>query len=86
MKTKINPMQLWDTPRCGAKTRLGTPCQAPAMQGKKRCRMHGGNSPGAPRGNQYALKSGAYTRHAMAQKREVRAILKALKALIEQIK
>jgi hypothetical protein len=48
--------------------------------------MHGGTSPGAPRGNQHALKSGAYTRQALAQKHEARAILKVLKELIEQIK
>jgi hypothetical protein len=29
-------------PRCGAKTRRGSPCQSPAMRGKKRCRLHGG--------------------------------------------
>src|SRR5207302_2378854 len=26
---------------CGAKTRRGTPCQSPAVRGKRRCRMHG---------------------------------------------
>jgi hypothetical protein len=37
--------------RCGAKTRKpeGFPCQAPAMP-NRRCRMHGGKSPGAPKG------------------------------------
>src|SRR5215831_15357247 len=38
-------------PRCGAKTRSGAPCRAPAMRSKKtgqytRCRMHGGASTG----------------------------------------
>jgi hypothetical protein len=28
--------------RCGAKTRSGKACRSPAVQGKKRCRMHGG--------------------------------------------
>jgi hypothetical protein len=28
--------------RCGAKTRSGQPCRAPAVHGKRRCRMHGG--------------------------------------------
>ena len=27
--------------RCGAKTRSGAPCRAPAVRGKNRCRMHG---------------------------------------------
>ena len=34
-------------PRCGARTRAGRPCQAPAVTGKTRCRMHGGRSTGA---------------------------------------
>jgi hypothetical protein len=35
-------------PRCGARTRKadGGPCQAPAIRGKRRCRMHGGLSTG----------------------------------------
>ncbi|MEN8250139.1 MAG: HGGxSTG domain-containing protein, partial [Bacteroidota bacterium] len=42
------------SPRCGAKTRSGKPCKAPAMA-NGRCRMHGGKSTGAPQGNQNAL-------------------------------
>jgi len=34
-----------NAPRCGAKTRKGTPCQGPAMK-NGRCRMHGGASTG----------------------------------------
>ncbi|WP_375545924.1 HGGxSTG domain-containing protein [Tsuneonella litorea] len=52
-------------PRCGAKTRRGTPCQSPAVSGKARCRMHGGaKGSGAPRGNQNAYIHGAYSREA----------------------
>ena len=29
---------------CGAKTRSGYPCQKPSLQGKARCRLHGGMS------------------------------------------
>ena len=32
--------------KCGAKTRSGRPCAAPAIQGKKRCRLPGGLSTG----------------------------------------
>jgi len=35
-------------PRCEARNRAGTPCQCPAMCGRKRCRLHGGLSPGGP--------------------------------------
>jgi hypothetical protein len=33
-------------PRCGARNRRGLPCQAPAVRGKRRCRLHGGHSTG----------------------------------------
>lgn len=35
-----------EIPGCGAKTRKGTPCQARAIEGKGRCRNHGGMSSG----------------------------------------
>jgi hypothetical protein len=35
-----------DRPKCGARTRTGAPCKAPAVAGGKRCRMHGGASTG----------------------------------------
>ena len=41
--------QMNDAPRCGARTRSGAPCRCPAMPNGK-CRIHGGASPGAPRG------------------------------------
>jgi hypothetical protein len=33
-------------PACGAKTRKGTPCQARCVDGKAKCRLHGGLSTG----------------------------------------
>jgi len=35
-----------DRPRCGARTRAGGSCKAPALPEKERCRMHGGLSTG----------------------------------------
>ena len=32
-------------PRCGAKTRAGSPCECPAIHGRTRCRLHGGRVP-----------------------------------------
>jgi len=32
---------------CGARTRRGTPCEARCVEGKERCRLHGGLSTGA---------------------------------------
>lgn len=47
---------------CGAKTRSGKSCQNKPIAGKKRCRLHGGLSPGAPKGNKNNLKHGIYSR------------------------
>jgi glucans biosynthesis protein len=44
-KRRGNP-DLGLAPRCGARTRGGCPCRAPAIRDKLRCRMHGGRSTG----------------------------------------
>lgn len=63
--------------RCGARTRAGTPCQSPAVTGKKRCRMHGGaKGSGAPKGNNNALKHGLYTAEAKEFKKYVQDTLR----------
>ncbi|WP_461330103.1 HGGxSTG domain-containing protein [Bradyrhizobium diazoefficiens] len=50
-----NTVPMRTSPRCGARTRDGSPCRAPAAHGKTRCRMHGGAlGSGAPKGNQNA--------------------------------
>jgi len=46
-----------------------------------RCRMHGGPSPGAPKGNKNALKHGRFTAQAMERRREIAALLRAMRAL-----
>ncbi len=75
------PMHL--SRRCGARTRRGAPCQSPAMP-NGRCRMHGGVSPGAPKGNKNAFKHGFYTAQAISERREVARLLRAIKGLTEQ--
>jgi len=71
--------------RCGAKTRKGTPCQAPAVSGKKRCRMHGGaKGSGAPMGNQNALKHGLYTAESRAFAKHVRDLIREGSELVEK--
>lgn len=85
---EINPIQtplpMHLSERCGAKTRRGTPCQSPAMP-NGRCRMHGGKSTGAPKGNQNALKHGRYTAEAFANRREVMNLIKEAKKLVAEI-
>jgi hypothetical protein len=46
-----------------------------------RCRMHGGTNPGAPKGNRNAFKHGRYTAQAIAGRREVGALIRAMRAL-----
>lgn len=71
--------------RCGAKTRKGTPCQAPAVSGKARCRMHGGaKGSGAPIGNQNALTHGMYTRESLEFNKHIRDLMRGGKELIEK--
>jgi hypothetical protein len=57
-------------PRCGAKTRAGGECQCPAIRGRPRCRIHGGLSPGAPRGKQNGnFKHGFWTCEAVQERK-----------------
>jgi hypothetical protein len=64
------------SPRCGAKIRSGGPCRAPAVRGKRRCRMHGGGPrSGAPSGNQNARRRGLFTGEAIAERKGIEALL-----------
>jgi hypothetical protein len=83
---RINPMLLdmHRAKRCGARTRSGKPCLSPAMA-NGRCRMHGGPSPGAPKGNRNALKSGRFTAEAIANRREISALLVTMRRLVADI-
>jgi uncharacterized protein YjcR len=83
---KRNTGPMLASPRCGAKTRTGRPCKSPLVQGKKRCRMHGGApGSGAPRGNKNALKHGLYTREAIEERRHLRALMRQSSMLIQDI-
>ena len=75
-----------ESPRCGARTRRGSPCRAPIVTGKARCRMHGGaEGSGAPAGNQNALKHGRFTREAMAERRALRALIREASDFVKRI-
>lgn len=72
--------------RCGAKTRAGTACRAPAVSGKKRCRMHGGAAgSGAPKGNQNALKHGLCTRQMLEERKELMQLMREARATLTKI-
>jgi hypothetical protein len=72
--------------RCGAKTRRGDPCRAPAVHGKRRCRMHGGapNS-GAPPRNRNARKHGRFTRRAINKRKRIQALLKQARQMLLEL-
>jgi hypothetical protein len=78
----------WDNaPRCGARTRAGTPCRAAAMP-NGRCRMHGGPSTGPrteagkARIRASRTKHGRKSQAAIRQRREARATLRMLRELL----
>jgi hypothetical protein len=48
-------------------------------------RMHGGMSPGAPKGNKNAFKHGHYTAEAIASRREIAKLLRDARALVKQV-
>ena len=83
-----NPPGDWmAAPRCGALTRRKTPCQCPAMRGRRRCRLHGGKSTGPTtatglaRSRRARWKHGAYSREMREMRARVRRSQEDLRAL-----
>jgi hypothetical protein len=67
---------LRNAPRCGARTRTGTPCGCPAIRGRSRCRLHGGLSPGAPSGEKNGnFKDGFWTSEAVQERQWVKEMI-----------
>ena len=63
---------------CSAKTKAGSPCQRPPVRGRKRCRLHGGLSPGAPRGRRNGnYTNGDWTKEALKERRWVRDLVRS---------
>src|SRR3546814_14508631 len=85
MKQEFNPMpdkekartQFSTGPRCQARTRSGQSCRSVAVKGKRVCRMHGGLSPGAPKGERNgAYRHGHETKEAIALRKRVIRLLR----------
>jgi glucans biosynthesis protein len=71
--------------RCGAKTRAGTPCRCPAIRGATRCRIHGGVSPGAPRGDRNGnFKNGYWTAESVEERRWTKEMLQLYAKAIDK--
>jgi hypothetical protein len=74
LTTRLNNMR--GAPRCGAKTRAGGACKCPAVRGRSRCRIHGGLSPGAPRGEGNGnFRDGFWTGEAVQERQWVREMI-----------
>jgi hypothetical protein len=72
------PAQLANAPRCGARTRAGAACQRPAIRDRKRCRLHGGLSPGAPLGTKNGnYRNGYWTAEAIQERKWARDLVMA---------
>ena len=90
LKNNNPPGDFTKAPRCGAKTRTGTPCKAPAMA-NGRCRLHGGKSTG-PRTPEGLAKSkranwkhGFYSEESIRQRAFFRFLLNESRELVERI-
>lgn len=83
-----NPVQINEDNRCLARTRQGksTLCQARKVSGKKRCRMHGGTSDGAPKGNKNAFKHGRYSREVIEKRKNATRLKREFMELMRIMK
>jgi glucans biosynthesis protein len=74
--TDMRPRNLRAAPRCGAKNRAGNPCQCPAIRERRRCRLHGGLSPGAPHGTRNGnFRHGEWTKKAIEHRDWLRSLV-----------
>ncbi len=87
LKNGNPPGDFTKAPRCGARTRRGTTCRAPAMA-NGRCRLHGGKSTGPrtreglERMRQSKLKHGKFTKEMKAATQ----YLKTFRATLARLK
>src|SRR5262249_50295646 len=80
------PVQFQTARQCGARTKSGMTCRAPATK-KGPCRLHGGaRGSGAPPGERNGqYRHGERTKAAIAEQRRFSALLKMLRAGLELI-
>ena len=90
LKNGNPPGDFSKAPRCGAKTRRGTPCQCPAMS-NGRCRLHGGLSTGpkTPEGLARSQKAnwklGLYSAENRALKKDINALLRESRGVLKEL-
>lgn len=61
---------------CGARTRSGAPCKRAPLEGKRRCKLHGGASTGPKKGSKNAAKPGGlYSKYLTPEETKIAAAL-----------
>ena len=86
LKNNNPACDLCDLPQCKAKSKTtGKRRGNRAMKGKRVCRIHGGKSPGAPKGNLNALKHGRYSEQVKEEKRKERELLEIASMVIKAL-
>jgi glucans biosynthesis protein len=71
--------------RCGALTRIGGLCRAPAVKDRLRCRKHGGAAgAGAPKGNRNARKHGLYAAAERAEHRRIMDFVRECNRVLDE--
>ena len=90
LKNNNPPGDFMSAQRCGAKTRRGSACLAPAMK-NGRCRLHGGKSTGPKteagiqRIREAHLKDGLHTKTAVGWRRESNRLIREYKEALREI-
>ncbi|MEY9189154.1 HGGxSTG domain-containing protein [Bradyrhizobium ottawaense] len=75
-KIESRLVKLRSAKRCGAQNRAGQSCQCPAVRGRMRCRLHGGLSPGAPKGQANGkYKDGYFAAQAITERKWAKSLL-----------
>ena len=78
--------RMFGSRRCGALTRAGGLCRAPAVKDKLRCRKHGGAAGiGAPRGNRNARKHGLYAAEEKAEHRRIMDFVRECNRVLDEL-
>jgi uncharacterized protein YjcR len=86
LKHGNTPCDIRSLPKCKARSKsTGMRCGNIAMNGKRVCHLHGGRSPGAPRGNQNALRHGRYASGGIIERKSTRSVIKQLLATISTV-
>ncbi len=90
LKNGNPPGDFTKAPRCGARTRKGTACMAPAMP-NGRCRMHGGKSTGPKtidgieRIRKAHFKNGGYSKQTIGNRKRFNGLLRQYRDTMREL-